>query len=94
MSGIRQYFNLIRCLEDYVRLARITTINGHQASSSRYVGRGNEVWVGFNRFGKGYERRSDFAVYLNWRDVEALIERFDRQGHPKALAMKNAIRSA
>jgi len=75
-----------------MRLARVTVGASYDVSSSKYEGSGREVWVGFHRFGKGHERRPDFAVYLTWRDVEAIIERFSRQGHPKALALKSSCK--
>jgi hypothetical protein len=52
------------------------------------------VYADFDRFGNGRSRRSDFRVSMEWKDVQALIEKFCEAGHPDALALQDAMRLA
>jgi len=41
--------------------------------------------VRFPRFGKGPQRRSDFAAQISWIDVKGFIREFVEMQHPEAL---------
>jgi hypothetical protein len=50
--------------------------------------------VAFPRFGRGTERRSNFAVEMNWSDVQSYVREFVEMGHPDALHLQRVIRLA
>jgi hypothetical protein len=50
--------------------------------------------VAFPRFGRGTERRSNFAVEMNWNDVQNYVREFVEMGHPDALHLQRIIRLA
>lgn len=50
--------------------------------------------MAFPRFGRGKDRRSDFAVEMNWNDVQSYVREFIEMGHPDALYLRRAIRLA
>jgi hypothetical protein len=52
------------------------------------------VKVAFNRFGRGQQRRSDFAVEVNWVDVQGFVRAFVEMGHPDALHLQRMIKLA
>ena len=47
--------------------------------------------VEFKRFGRGEQRRSDFAVEMNWMDVKGFLREFIELGHPEALHLRRMI---
>jgi hypothetical protein len=55
---------------------------------------GSMIRVAFPRFGRGKDRRSDFAVEMNWIDVQSYVREFIEMGHPDALYLQRAIRLA
>ena len=52
------------------------------------------VTVDFPRFGEGEYQSSDFEVRVRWKDVERMIKKFCEMEHPKALAVREAIKLA
>jgi hypothetical protein len=52
----------------------------------------SSVTVDFGGFGEGH--RSDFEVRVGWKDVERMIKKFCEMEHPKALAVRDAIKLA
>jgi len=50
--------------------------------------------VDFKRFGRGTQKRSDFAVEVTWIDVQGFVRAFIEMGHPDALYLKRVIRLA
>ena len=48
--------------------------------------------VSFPRFGRGQQRRSDFAVEVDWIDVRAFIREFIEMKHPEAIHLARVIR--
>jgi hypothetical protein len=48
----------------------------------------------FARFGGGQYRHSDFEVYVEWQDVEKIIEKFCEAKHPEAMAVQTARKLA
>jgi hypothetical protein len=52
------------------------------------------VKVAFPRFGRGKDRRSDFAVEMNWTDVQGYVREFIEMKHPDALHLQRLIRLA
>lgn len=48
----------------------------------------SEVRVDFKDFGRGSQRRADFAVKVNWIDVRAFVAAFMEMEHPKALYLR------
>jgi hypothetical protein len=50
------------------------------------------IRVDFKRFGRGTERQSDFAVEMNWIDVQGFVREFIEIGHPEALYLQRLIR--
>jgi len=48
----------------------------------------------FRRFGGGRVRQSDFEVYVDWQDLEKIIEKFCDADHPQALALQEARKLA
>jgi hypothetical protein len=45
----------------------------------------------FDRFGGGEHRKSDYEVLSDWSDIEEMIAKFCRAGHPEALALQQAV---
>ncbi|QWG14476.1 hypothetical protein KMZ29_07350 [Bradyrhizobium sediminis] len=54
----------------------------------------SRVKVAFPRFGRGEQKRSDFAVEMNWVDVQGYVREFIEMGHPDALHLQRLIRLA
>jgi hypothetical protein len=52
------------------------------------------IRVDFKRFGRGTERRSDFAVEISWIDVQGFVREFMKMGHSEALYLLSLIRLA
>jgi hypothetical protein len=52
------------------------------------------VRVAFGRFGRGQQKRSDFAVEVTWIDVQGFVRAFIEMGHPDALYLQRVIRLA
>jgi hypothetical protein len=52
------------------------------------------VRVDFKRFGRGMQRRSDFAVEITWSDVLGLVRRFIEMRHPDAIHLARMIKLA
>jgi hypothetical protein len=46
----------------------------------------------FPRFGRGEQKRSDFAVDLEWLDVRWLVGAFIEMEHPEALHLERVMR--
>ena len=57
-------------------MARAADLESEEASKIR---------VDFKRFGRGTQRRSDFAVEMGWIDVQGFVRAFIEMGHPDAL---------
>jgi hypothetical protein len=47
--------------------------------------------VNFPRFGRGEQRRPNFAVQVNWLDVKSLLSNFMELGHPEAIHIRRMI---
>lgn len=58
------------------------------------VDESSKVRIPFNRFGRGAERRSDFAVDINWLDVTSVIGKFIEIEHPHAMHLKRILELA
>ena len=54
----------------------------------------SRIKVDFTRFGRGTERRSDFAVEMSWIDVQGFVRKFIEMGHSEALYLQRLIRLA
>jgi hypothetical protein len=67
---------------------------GHHSHYYRAFRPSGIVTVDFPRFGEGEYHRSDFEVRVRWRDVERMIKKFCEMEHPKALAVREAIKLA
>jgi hypothetical protein len=50
--------------------------------------------VNFNRFGRGEERRSNFAVEVSWLDVKGFVCEFIEMGHPEAVCLQRMLKLA
>jgi hypothetical protein len=50
--------------------------------------------VEFPRFGRGQQRRSDFAVEISWIDVQGFVQSFIEMKHPDALYLMRVFRLA
>ncbi len=48
--------------------------------------------VRFNRFGRGDQRRSAFAVEISWLDVKSLVYHFIDLGHPEAVHLQKMMK--
>ena len=48
------------------------------------------LWISFQRLGRGIRNQSDFALEINWGDVEKLIKVFAETGHRSALRLQKA----
>ncbi len=49
------------------------------------------VSLSFRGFGRGWERKSEFAVNVKWSDVQIAIQAFSKMGHPEAVKLRNAL---
>jgi len=67
---------------------------GHYSHYYKAFGSSGIVTVDFPRFGEGEYHRSDFEVRVRWKDVERIIKKFCEMEHPKALAVREAIKLA
>ena len=67
---------------------------GHYSHYYKAFGSSGIVTVDFPRFGEGEHHRSDFEVRVRWKDVERMIKKFCEMEHPKALAVREAIKLA
>ncbi len=54
----------------------------------------SEVKVDFKDFGRGEQRRPDFAVKVNWIDVRGFVAAFIEMEHPEALYLQRLIKLA
>ena len=54
----------------------------------------SQVQVDFKDFGRGPERRPDFAVKVEWIDVRSLLAAFIEMEHPEALYLQSLINLA
>jgi hypothetical protein len=54
----------------------------------------SKLRVDFKRFGRGEQRRSDFAVEMSWIDVQGFVRAFVEMGQPDALYLQRVIRLA
>ena len=48
----------------------------------------------FDRFGGGQTRQSDFEIYVPWKDIAIMIDKFCEAKHPEALAIHEAMKLA
>jgi hypothetical protein len=83
-----------------MRLCRTTRKGDPKHCENReglHLDSSGRVTVKFNRFGEDSDWRSrwpNFTVDVDWKDVEALIAKFQGMGHPKALRIKEALKVA
>ncbi len=52
----------------------------------------SEVKIDFKDFGRGSQRRPNFAVKVNWLDVQIFMRAFIEMGHPDALYLQRLIK--
>jgi hypothetical protein len=52
------------------------------------------IRVDFKRFGRGTEKRSHFAVQMNWLDVRGFVREFIEMGHSEALHLERILQLA
>lgn len=57
-------------------------------------GSGARVRIDFPRFGRGDQRKSDFAVEIDWIDMSRLLKKFVEIGQPDAIHLLRMVRLA
>jgi hypothetical protein len=71
---------------------------GHRSEDSALGGTDERglprVVTRFPRFGAGTQRLSDFEVYVEWQDMERMLDVFCDSNHPDALRLREARRAA